>query len=364
MKTVVLDATELSRDFLCQGLKYQLLEHADYPVWLNVKVPASVFEEVVANYGRKAEACERALTRLNAERNRLGLGRLETTDPSPDYYREFLTDRFDRQLGIEVLPWPDTSHEDLVSRAVSRTPPFDDKGGGYRDSLVWASVLELAEQGKDVALVSADRAFAGPDDTLAATLAAEVEALPGSVELVRDFGAWLLGQVPWEAESLQSAVATARTERFYDYFLQSDFQADFEPQFEDLGFRWPVHEFELVECKWTGLFQAVNTRTSPDGLTLVEYDIGQSVTFQAVVDNGTNVEPAWYVSDPDILNRVRVEGEVDMIVRVAVLFGDEFGFSVDELSWRRADHNGPGSPPYWAHNPSQLSLLDPGEDGD
>ena len=60
-------------------------------------------------------------------------------------------------------------------------------------------------------------------------------------------------------------------------------------------------------------------------------------------------------------NRVRVEGEVDMVVRVAVLFGDEFGFSVDELSWRRADDSGPGSPLYWAHSPNQLSLIAPGE---
>ena len=175
---------------------------------------------------------------------------------------------------------------------------------------------------------------------------------------MRDFGAWLLAQVPWEAESLESAVATAQTQHFYHYFLHSDFQSDLEPEFKDLGFRWPVHEFELVETDWTGLFEVVDTRTSPDGLSLIEYDIGQTVTFHAVVDNQTNVEPAWYVSDPDILNRVQVEGEVDMVLRVAVLFGDEFGFSVDELSWRRADMSGPGPSLYWAHNPNQLSLLD------
>ncbi|TGB45478.1 PIN domain-containing protein [Mycolicibacterium peregrinum] len=363
MKTVVLDATELSRDFLCQGLPFQLIEHVDYAVWLHLRVPASVFEEVVANHARRTAQSSHLLRKLNVDRGRLGLERLHPKDPSPDYYREYIADRFDRQLGIEILPWPDTSHADLVSRAVSRTPPFDIKGGGYRDSLVWASVLELAEQGKDVALVSADRAFAGSDNTLATALAAEVDPLPGSVELVRDFGAWLLSQLPWQAESLKSAVATARINRFYDYFVNSDFQAGLEPQFEDLGFGWPVHEFELIECDWTGLLQAVNTRTSPDGLTLVEYDIGQSITFEAVVDNGTDVEPAWYVSDPDILNRVRVEGEVDMIVRLAVLYGDEFGFSVDELSWRRTDRSGLGAPLYWAHNPDQLSLLDTGKDG-
>ena len=177
MKTVVLDAAELSRDFLCRGLKYQLLEHTDYPEWLSVKVPASVFEEVVANHTRKAEAAKQALEKLNAERNRLGLGRFQPTDPPADFYREFLADRFDRQLGVEILPWPTMCHEDLVSRAVARTAPFDEKGGGYQDSLVWASVLELAEQGHDIALVSADRAFANADDKLRAVLVAEVDGV-------------------------------------------------------------------------------------------------------------------------------------------------------------------------------------------
>ncbi|ULN44793.1 hypothetical protein MI149_29340 (plasmid) [Mycolicibacterium crocinum] len=59
---------------------------------------------------------------------------------------------------------------------------------------------------------------------------------------------------------------------------------------------------------------------------------------------------------------MRVEAEVDMIVRVAVLFGDEFGFSIDELSRRRTDRSGPGTPIYWARNPDQLSLLDTDKD--
>lgn len=48
-----------------------------------------------------------------------------------------------------------------------------------------------------------------------------------------------------------------------------------------------------------------------------------------------------------------------MILRVAVLFGDEFGFTVDALSWRRADGSGPGMPVEMDQpvtDPDQLSL--------
>lgn len=46
-----------------------------------------------------------------------------------------------------------------------------------------------------------------------------------------------------------------------------------------------------------------------------------------------------------------------MILRVAVLWGGEFGFSIEELSWRRADGSGPGVP--WSHpelSPNQPAL--------
>jgi hypothetical protein len=82
-------------------------------------------------------------------------------------YRAYLTERFNEVLGIKVMDWPSVSHRELVARAVSRTPPFDQKGSGYRDSLVWADVAELAKSGHDVVLASEDRIFADQDETLA-----------------------------------------------------------------------------------------------------------------------------------------------------------------------------------------------------
>lgn len=355
MTTIVLDATELSRDWLCRGLKYQLLENANFH-WLNVVVPRSALEEVVANHRRQVDAADQALRNLGRERVRLGMSAPESESSSFDY-REYLDDRFDRQLGISVLPWPTVSHSDLVSRAVSRTPPFDEKGGGYRDALIWASVVQLASEGHTVALVSADRAFADKDGNLANLLAREIAPLAGSVELVRDFGAWLLERVPWEVESLQSAVAISMSERFYEYFLQSDYDSYLEPAIEDLGFSWAPLSCKLIETTWNGSFTTAETRTGPDGLAVVEFDVGQTVTFEAVFDRGVPAEPNWDVDEPDILGHVRVDGTVEMTVRIVVVFGDEFGMSVDEETWRREDGSGPGASVVGL-DPNQLSLLE------
>lgn len=356
MKTVVLDATELSRDWFCSGLVYQIIEHSEHFNWLNIVVPPSAFEETVANHRRKAEEASEALERLNTARKRLHLEPFSALDDDIDY-RRHLAERFDYRLGISVLPWPAVSHEDLVARAIARTPPFDAKGSGYRDSLVWANVIELARTGTDVALVSADRVFADKDGTLASVLAAEVDPLPGSVELVQEFGPWLLKQLPWEADSLGSAVATSRNEAFYNYFLHSDLQADITPPVESLGFNVAPHSWHVEDVAWGGHLQAVDTRTGPDGLAQVEYEIDEDVFFVATFPGGIETAPSWRESEPNVFGQVDVRGDVHMLVSVVVVFGDEFGFGIEEMRWRRADGTEPGRP-MAVIDPQQLPLPD------
>jgi hypothetical protein len=148
------------------------------------------------------------------------------------------------------------------------------------------------------------------------------------------------------------------SERFYDYFLQSDLQADLIPRVEDLGFPWAPYTCAIADSEWGGLFSMIETRTGPDGLALVEFDVDQTVSFEALFDRGVPADANWYVEEPDILGRVRVEGDVEMIVRIVVVFGDEFGLNIEDLIWRRADGAGRGAPSLLSPAHNQLSLLD------
>lgn len=345
MKAVVLDTNELMRDWTLRGLKYQLIEHMFHTTWCDFYVPQVVVEELVANHQRVVAHHLEVGARRARDADRMGL-----TQGSPDRlefdYREYLLDRFDNRLAFTVLPWPRVSHDQLVRRAVGRIRPFGADGGGYRDALVWQDALDLARQGRDVALVSCDSAFSDKQGLLAPELRSEVDSLEGSVELVRDFSNWLIAQVPWKTvDSLTTAVRHSRASEFYDWYVKSDFQAELDPPIEAIGFDIAPYSIEIAEVDWDGDFIPIDDTTATataDGLTLSWYDIGQSITFVAQFPSGVEFGNQWQVSSPDGQGRVRVEGTVEMILRVAVLFGGEFGFSVEGLSWRRRDGTGQG----------------------
>jgi PIN domain len=83
------------------------------------------------------------------------------------------------ELGVGVLKHPDTSHEVLAVRAVSRHAPFSKDGRGYQDTLIWLSVLELLPSEEPVVVVSNDKAFG--EKELEAQLVAEAARIAEDV---------------------------------------------------------------------------------------------------------------------------------------------------------------------------------------
>lgn len=298
-----------------------------------------MLEEVVGHHYREQAVLSRDLEKHNALRCRLGLPKA-TVHGDPEDFRAYLEDRLDEVLGFYVLPWPSSTHQDLVARAVQRIPPFDEKGGGYRDSLVWANVMELAKAGHNVLLASADRASSNGHGGLADALLAEVEGLRGSVELAPDLKVWLLRELPWKASSVKEAVLLARDEVFERYYFESDLEDELWPDAEAIGFDRPPIAFEPTEvqtAEWRG---RVAAEAVDENLVLAQYDIEQTVTFAAILPSGSKTDSGWRVLER--FGRLEVSGEVELVVRVAVLFDPEQGMNIEGVSWRRLDGQGPG----------------------
>jgi hypothetical protein len=272
---VVLDATEINRDWFLRGPDFEFLRFLISEAGLRAAIPESVVAETVANQKRELHRARKQL-----EKAKLSLRRVagRDVDLGPDFvttgdYAELLTARLEI-LDIETLGLPDTSHAEVVRRATERVPPFDQSGSGYRDTLVWLSCLELAAAGETVFLVSQDKDFAGGDHGLATPLAEELAELPGSVTLVRHLGPWLLHLAPWDdVTSLKEALVVARDEVVATWFAPWDMFED--PRFtaHELGLP-PSTQIHDVEYAGSGdmIIKRLGSTRLDDGSHRVTYE--------------------------------------------------------------------------------------------
>jgi hypothetical protein len=80
-----------------------------------------------------------------------------------------------KQWEFAVLPYPLTTHAELLRRDLDRRKPFNEKGRGYRDALIWESILELAAKSEnEIVLVSRNAGDFGKDGFLHPDLAQDL----------------------------------------------------------------------------------------------------------------------------------------------------------------------------------------------
>jgi predicted nucleic acid-binding protein len=168
---VVPDSNILFRDFALDGPQWRLVLDQARRGQFKLAVPEVVITETVNNYRRELKNAHvklRSVVETQGGRLvELGITdlRLETEidrDAAVAAYEGVLRRRL-ADAGAEILDVPDVKHAELIKRAVDQTQPFRDPDSGYRDTLIWWSVLALAAD-DDVALVSNDKpAFAGDE---------------------------------------------------------------------------------------------------------------------------------------------------------------------------------------------------------
>lgn len=191
---IVLDANAVLSDPHFKHKNWQLLVKAVKAGFARVCVPTVVFDEVCHHYpnmrARILADLEKTSRHLRGEALDLVRRAIELTAADAAGYGDRLRELIDL-MEFELLPSPQVDHEELARMALNRVRPFDESGTGYRDSLVWMSLIELIyeDRDNDFALVSMDKkAFQDDHGELHADLirqASEVLGDLGSVRLVR-----------------------------------------------------------------------------------------------------------------------------------------------------------------------------------
>lgn len=186
---VVVDTNAVYFDLRLTNVVWDVLAGAVADGTICVRFPATAIQEMVAKYSGQVQAAIKqveAAARLagDAEISSAVVASLQAADAG---YRDYLEERLEL-LGAELLPYPEQSHEVITARALARIAPFNSNGGGYRDTCIWLSTLDAAQDlDRDIILVSNDSAFKQDGaDVLATSLVEEAAGLGRGAVLAKD----------------------------------------------------------------------------------------------------------------------------------------------------------------------------------
>lgn len=162
MLHVVLDANAIGVDPPLGKLEHRVLLDAHRSGTIVLVVPQLALREAVNGWKREIKAQSAKLIALQRKIAQLHPAySLSVPKLDRDSAAERLLANHIAMLetaDVRLPPTPNVSHEQLIARALDRRQPFDDKGSGYRDALLWQIVRNLAAEGHDVVLISNDSA--------------------------------------------------------------------------------------------------------------------------------------------------------------------------------------------------------------
>lgn len=159
---VVIDTNQLHGDYLLQSPQFETLRDGLSQAGDELCLPEVVVKEITRHY---LEAYARAISgrkKVNRIAGLVGneLPELEPIDIATEKYRSALQNRLE-ELHARVLEVPDIGADALLERDLAERRPFDAKGRGMRDTLIWESILnDIEKHDEDIALITDDDGFA------------------------------------------------------------------------------------------------------------------------------------------------------------------------------------------------------------
>lgn len=310
MLRAVFDSTVLRGDHLLMGADARTVLGYAAEGLCAVHVPAVVVAEVTVGHDRSVRRSRDSILGHLGELRRLGMERdhTELITTEADELREGYPGRLDDALdrpGVAVEPWPDVAHEVVAGRAMRRRLPFREVGEGtvgYRDTLVWFTVLAVARAhpDDDVVLVSGNRkdfAAKGGEVLLHGDLRREAGGDvdgDGMVSLVEDLSGLLdvlLGR-PEILRHLDGERMAAIREALHDLHVDL-MDATWWPQYDprdgdfaagdvDAGIPQEIDNIDLREID--GPYDlAVDVVGEEDGLELIQCSYIVNASFDGIV---------------------------------------------------------------------------------
>lgn len=198
-------------------------------------MPQVVFLEMVNKMRERIETATGKMAKGASSLRKIGVGDgIAPPDPAP------LTKKFTADLEARIadagtlVPIAGVGHEELVARSIKGTRPFRSSGVGYRDALIWLTVLEQADE-HDVVFVSGNSKDFAEEGKLHPVLAEEVAWCKHSVTLLETVEEFIEKFVPPADQALAKA-----QQLLSDAFFKAGLEGEIFDLLIDEG-RWPYH---------------------------------------------------------------------------------------------------------------------------
>jgi hypothetical protein len=150
---IIIDTNSIVEDFWMRGPTFSILLDNIQTIPARLCIPEIVIDEVVVKYEEALSELVLAIKKKSADLERL-LRRKAIHAEEIDYEKEkrifksYLEQRIQQCNGF-IDPYPKTPHHEIARRAIAKKKPFDSKGRGYRDTLIWESVKQHSNEGTD-----------------------------------------------------------------------------------------------------------------------------------------------------------------------------------------------------------------------
>ena len=144
---IVIDTNIFFRDFMLSGTEFRTLFSELPKLGYGLCVPQIVFDETVNKFLEETKKVLDDARNIGA--SSINFSNFDHPISAPENaketYQKYFTEKL-QSLGAEFIDYPEVTHKELVHRALSRKKPFRSSDtGGYRDVLLWETILELAK---------------------------------------------------------------------------------------------------------------------------------------------------------------------------------------------------------------------------
>ena len=144
---IVIDTNIFFHDFMLDGTEFRTLFSELPRLGYVLCLPQIVYDETINKFLEETR-------KVYDNAKKLGVSAIQFSNfPNPsispenakESYQAYFTKTL-QNLNAELIGYPPVTHQNLVERALARKKPFRSSDtGGYRDALLWETILELAK---------------------------------------------------------------------------------------------------------------------------------------------------------------------------------------------------------------------------